>query len=156
MIAPPTEAQKTASFLADNGPILVSLLGLIVLFAYYLIAWYRFGRDPARGTVIPLFGPPKGFSAAAIRYVRHMAYDRKSFAAALIAMAVKGYLKISEDDGEYTLTRTGKEWKDAGLSNGERGIGSALFDGPDDSIVLRQSNHSAISSAISKLKTALA
>jgi uncharacterized membrane protein YgcG len=70
-------------------------------------------------------------------------------------MAVKGYLKISEDDGDYTLTRTGKEWKDAGLSNGERGIGTALFDGPDDSIVLRQSNHSAISSAISKLKTAL-
>lgn len=156
VIAPPTEAQKTASFLRDNGPILMSLLGLIVLFAYYLIAWYRFGRDPARGTVIPLFGPPKGFSAAAIRYVRHMAYDRKSFAAALIAMAVKGYLKISENDGDYTLTRTGTEWKDAGLSNGERGIGSALFDGPDDSIVLRQSNHSAISSAISKLKTALA
>ncbi len=47
VIAPPTEAQKAASFLADNGPILVSLLGLVVLFAYYLVSWWRFGRDPA-------------------------------------------------------------------------------------------------------------
>ena len=155
VVTPPTAAEETASFLADNGPIIFSFLGLVVLFAYYLVAWWSFGRDPARGVVIPLFAPPKDFSAAAVRYVRHMAYDRKGFAAALISMAVKGYLKISEKDGEYTLTRTGKEWKEAGLSAGERGIGTALFDGPKDSITLKQSNHSAVSSAISKLKTAL-
>ncbi len=155
-IAPPTAAQQTASFLADNATIFVAGSGAVILFVYYLVAWWKVGRDPARGTVIPLFAPPKDFSAAAVRYVRHMAYDRKAFAAALIAMAVKGYLKISENDHEYTLTRTGKEWKEAGLGSGESAIGSALFDGPHDSIVLKQSNHSAIASAISGLKRALA
>ena len=106
--------------------------------------------------MIPLFAPPKDFSAAAVRYIHRMAYDRKGFAAALIAMAVKGFLKIAEEGHEYTLTRTGKEWKDAGLAKGERAIASALFDGPNDFIVLKQSNHSAIASAISGLKRALA
>ena len=32
-------------------------------------AWLRVGRDPRRGTVIPLFAPPDGMSAAAVRYV---------------------------------------------------------------------------------------
>ena len=155
VIAPPTQTQKAASFFADNGPILFSLLGLVVLFVYYMIAWWRFGRDPRRGVVIPLFAPPKGFSAAGIRYVRHMSYDRKSFAAALIAMAVKGFMKISEDGGEYTLTRTGKERSETGLSKGEGAIAKALFDSPTDSITLKQSNHSDIAAAISGLKSAL-
>ena len=155
-VAQPTAAQKTQSFLADNGPVIVALAGLLILFAYYLVTWWWFGRDPALGPAIPLFGPPKDFSAAAVRYVRRMAYDRKSFAAALIAMAVKGYMKITEEDHTYTLTRTGKDWKEAGLSSGERDIGAALFDGPHDSIVLKQKNHSDVASAISKLKTALA
>ena len=84
-----------------------------------------------------------------------MGYDRKGFAAALIAMAVKGYMMIAEDDGEYTLTRTNKNAIDAGLSRGEKAIGAALFDGPGDSIVLRQSNHSRVARAISALKSAL-
>jgi uncharacterized membrane protein YgcG len=155
VIAQPTAAQNMASFFADNGPIIVALLGLALLVAYFLVTWFAFGRDPARGTIIPLFGPPKGFSPSAVRYVRHMAYDRKAFAAALISMAVKGYLKIHEKDREYTLTRTGKEWKEAGLSNGEARIGDALFDGPTDSITLKQNNHSDIAKAISNLKTSL-
>ena len=155
VVTPPTAAEETASFLADNGPIIFSLLGLAVLFIYYLVAWWSFGRDPSIGTVIPLFSAPKGFSAAAVRYVRRMSYDRKAFAAALISMAVKGYMKIREDDDEYTLERTDKGPGEAGLSNGENGIANALFSGSKNSITLKQSNHSAVSRAISALKTSL-
>ena len=48
-------------------------LGLILVLGYYLFAWLRVGRDPARGVVVPLFGPPDGMSAAAVRYVSQMA-----------------------------------------------------------------------------------
>ncbi|MDE3114193.1 MAG: DUF2207 domain-containing protein [Pseudomonadota bacterium] len=154
-VAPPTGSQEARSFFADNAPILIALAGLLVLCIYYGVAWLFFGRDPSLGTVIPLFAPPKGFSAAAVRYVHRMAYDRKAFAAALIAMAVKGFMKISEDDREYTLTRTGKSVGEAGLSNGENAIANALFDGSTNSIVLEQSNHSDIARAIAGVKKAL-
>ena len=54
--------------------------------------WLRVGRDPAKGTIIPLFEPPKGFSPAAVRFLMRMGFDAKTFAAAVLDMAVKGYL----------------------------------------------------------------
>lgn len=155
VIAPPSAADKTQNFLRDNASTGIAILGILLLVVFYTLVWWRVGRDPARGTVIPLFAAPQGFSAAGTRFVRHMGYDRKGFAAALIAMAVKGYMSIAEEGGEYTLTRTNKNAIDAELSRGEKAMGAALFDGPGDSIVLRQSNHSRIARAISALKTAL-
>jgi len=31
---------------------------------YYLVVWWRFGRDPEAGTIIPLFAAPDGLSPA--------------------------------------------------------------------------------------------
>ena len=39
----------------------------------------------------------------------HMGYDQKAFTAAVVDMAVKGYLTIEEQGDEYTLRRTGKD-----------------------------------------------
>jgi hypothetical protein len=36
----------------DNGPLVVSALGMLVVFGYYLYAWRRAGRDPSRGTIV--------------------------------------------------------------------------------------------------------
>jgi hypothetical protein len=36
-------------------------------FVYYLVAWIKVGKDPAKGIIIPLYGPPEGLSAAAGR-----------------------------------------------------------------------------------------
>ncbi|MBI3675717.1 MAG: DUF2207 domain-containing protein [Proteobacteria bacterium] len=154
-VAPPSEATLRAEFVRDNAGIIAAGLGISVLFIFYLVVWWEFGRDPPPGTIIPLFVAPKGFSPAAVRFVHRMAYDRKAFAAALIDMAVKRYMKIDEDHDDYTLTRTGKSETDAELSTGERAIASALFDGPHDSIELKQKNHSDVANAISALKTSL-
>ena len=53
------------------------------------------GRDPARGTVIPLFGPPDGMSAAAVRFVNRMGFDDRCFTAAIIDLGVGGHLRIT-------------------------------------------------------------
>jgi hypothetical protein len=66
----PGNPQSSGLRLRDNTPLLVSALGMLVVFAYYFYAWRRAGRDPSRGTIIPLFGPPDGMTAAAVRYVR--------------------------------------------------------------------------------------
>jgi hypothetical protein len=122
VVTPPAGTDILQNFLLDNAPTLVSVIGLAGIGKYCFFAWLNFGRDPRRGVIVPLFAPPKNFSAAAVRFVDPMGYDRKSFAAALIAMAVKGYLKISETFGVYTLQRTGKSEDQAGLQSTEAAV----------------------------------
>ena len=153
-VAPPNAAQGFAEFVLVNGSSIVALIGLGGLGIYYFAAWLKFGRDPAKGVIVPLFSPPKGFSAASARFVHRMAYDRKAFAAALIAMAVKGYLRILEQYGTYTLSRTGKSEGAAGLAQTEAVLGRQLFS-VRDSIELKNDNHDSVSRAISALKGAL-
>ncbi len=154
VVTPPTQAEKTASFLRDNAASGAALAGLLLLAIYYFIAWWKFGRDPRHGPIVPLFGPPKDFSPAAVRDVHRMGYDRKAFAASLIDMAVKGYLTISEEHGEYTLKRTGKSDDEAGLDSGEKAMARALFPG-SNTIELKHTNHTKVSAAITGLKAAL-
>ena len=154
IIQPPTSTERAGNFLRENASTGVALLGLIALAAYYGLTWFRFGRDPARGVIVPLFGPPQDFSAAAVRFVYRMGYDRKSFAAALIAMAVKGYLTVSESHGIYTLKRTGKSEVETGLSSTERAIARALFN-IANTIELKNTNHAIVSRAITALREAL-
>ena len=152
VVAEPTGQEKLGYLLRDNLCTLVALLGLAGTFFYFLQAWFRVGRDPARGNIIPLFAPPQGFSPAAVRYLMHMGYDQKAFAAAVVDMAVKGYLTIEEQDGEYTLRRTGKD--QGNLDAGEQRLGSSLFTG-SDVLVMKNTNHTVINSARTALKQSL-
>jgi uncharacterized membrane protein YgcG len=155
-VLPPTPAELRADFIRDNAGTVVAIGGVLILLIYFGVVWWEHGRDPRRGTIIPLFAPPKDFSPAAIRYVHRMAYDRKAFSAALVDMAVKGYMKITQTGSTYTLTRTAATEDATGLSSGEKAIAGALFDAPGDSIELKQTNHTEIARAISGLKITLA
>ena len=152
-VLPPTDAEKRADFIRDNAASIVAVLGVLILLIYYGVTWYEFGRDPPQGTVIPLFAPPKDFSPAAVRFVWHMKYERKAFAASLIDMAVKGYLKITQTD-DYTLTRTGRSEMDAALSHGETAMAKELFAAGNE-IELKQTNHDYVSGAIGALQASL-
>ena len=155
VVLPPSAAEQRADFIRDNASTIVALAGVLMLLVYFGVTWWSYGRDPARGTIIPLFAAPKDLSPAAVRYIHRMAYDRKAYAASIINMAVKGYLTIAEDDGTYTLTRTGKSEEQCGLADTETDIASRLFDGPHDSIEFKQRNHSDIAASISALKRTL-
>lgn len=153
-VLPPTDAERRAQFIRDNASAVVAIAGILILLVYFGATWFEFGRDPRRGIIIPLFAPPKNFSPAAVRFVHRMGYDRKAFAASLVDMAVKGYMKISEADHTYTLTRTGKSESAAGLDDGESAMAGKLF-ASGNFIELKQTNHTAIANAISALKTTL-
>jgi uncharacterized membrane protein YgcG len=154
-VVPPSAAELRRDFIVENAGAIVAMFGVLALTIFYLTAWWHFGRDPKRGTIIPLFAPPAGLSPESVRYIHKMTYDRKAFAAALINMAVKGFITIAEDHRTYTLTRTGKVVGDCGLSPNEIAMSDPLFDSPTDSIVLEQTNHSDIQRAISALKNSL-
>ena len=151
-VAWPKGLVRQPSALEKEPTTYVALAGLVLLVGFYLLAWIRVGRDPARGTIIPLFAPPQGFSPAAVRFVEQLGFDHKAFAAAVVDMAVKGSLLIKEDDGNYTLVR--RDAGGANLSPGEQRVAAKLFAG-GDSLKLGNENHAAIKSAIGALESYL-
>ncbi|MFA5353938.1 MAG: DUF2207 domain-containing protein, partial [Thermodesulfovibrionales bacterium] len=148
----PTQKERMGYFILDNRAVVAGAAGVLLLLCYYLFAWIRVGRDPGKGTVIPLFAPPADLSPAAIRFVRRMGSDNKAFAAALIDMAVKGAVSIAEEGKQYTVTN--KKGTPT-LSPEEKEISSHLFSGPASEIELRQENHRRIRTAINAFDEAL-
>ena len=151
-IAPPTRDQKIQWFLEDNRSTLAGIAGLLVLLGYYLVAWWMVGKDPAAGIIMPRYSPPEGFSPAAVRFVSKMGFDHKTFAVAVINMAVKRYVTLKESDGSYVVTRA--KAGDSVLTADEKAAASRLL-GQATSIELKQVNHSWIAAAIEALKTRL-
>ena len=148
----PGLSQQLGYVLADNRTLLAALLGLLVVFGYYTLAWWAVGRDPAPGVIIPQYVPPKGFSPASMRFIRRMGYDTRTFAAAIVNLAVKGVLHIEEHGKDYTL-RYRSEAK-AELAPGEKQIVKTLLDG-GRSIDLVRSNHQTIRAALKAHEAAL-
>lgn len=150
-IQAPTEAEERAALLRANPVLVIGPVGLALAVLYFVGAWLAVGRDPSRGTIIPLFEPPLGLEAASLRYVGGMGYDERCFTAALVGLATKGWARIADKDGKYTITRSGE--RHTPLGTGEKRVNSTLLGG--NSIELVQANHSKIRSAISGLREAL-
>lgn len=154
LVSEPGSAQKLHWFLADNGAAIALLLGLALVLAWYLWAWNRVGRDPAKGVIIPRFKPPEGLSPAACRYVLSMNFNRDAFTAAIISLAVKGQLTIEEEDKEFTLQRR-PDAPPAKLTPGEKAVLEALLPTASSSIEMDNENHAVFQEARSGLKKAL-
>jgi uncharacterized membrane protein YgcG len=153
-VAQPTRAQKASYLLGDNRGLLMGIIGLVILMIYYLVIWYRVGRDPEEGTIIPLFEPPHNLSPASMRYVREMGYDNETFSSAIVNLAVKGYLTINKGTKYYTLTKQ-ETADEALLTKGERKVGNKLFKGRSTPLKLENKNHQRIKDAIDALKQSL-
>ncbi len=152
-VTQPTIVDKAGYLLRDNRALLVSLAALVIVFIYYFVVWDRVGRDPEGAAVFPRFESPTGLSPAATRFIYRHGYDRKTFSAAIVSMAVKGFLIIEEQAGTYWLIRR-KEADKQNLSNGEKRIAHRLF-ADDDSIRLESENHREIGSSIASLEMGL-
>ena len=148
----PTREEKIKYVIRDNRHLFIGFMGLLILLVYYAVMWSKVGKDPEKGVIIPHYEPPKGYSPASMRFVEKMGYDNSCFAAALINLAVKGFLTITEDKkNNYTLAKTGT---DVEMAPGESALSKALFTS-NDSIELKQSNHVKIGKAIEAHKMSL-
>jgi len=168
-IQEPSGETRFRYFIEDNRSTVVGAAGLLFVLLYYVIVWFRVGRDPAKSSIMPIYEPPAGVSPAAMRYLVRMGFDDKAFTAAILDMAVKGYLSIKENDGIYTLKRskTGKQ----SLAAEESAVAAKLLptrrrdDGHEDEtddggnaaaeIKLQTKNHAVLSDAIAAVKKAL-
>ncbi len=151
---PPSSQERLAQFLTDNLMILVGVMGLVATLAYYVIAWFKVGRDPAKGVIFPHFEPPEGMCPAAVRYVLRMGYDKTCLAAEVISLAVKQRLRIEDDDGDLSLHKEGGS-AGHGFSRAETKVQHRLFSG-GSSIELHRRSHGVFQDVIKGLKTVLA
>ncbi|MDD3767967.1 MAG: DUF2207 domain-containing protein [Aminobacterium colombiense] len=152
----------------------------LLLLAYYAAAWHRWGNDPPRKPVIPLFTPTKGIGPGFMRYVKRLGMDNACFTAEILNLAVRGFIVIEELTFEESVKRlgllgnsdlmkkvvsfssslAGKRYSlklnQEQLSRKKRSIEediliSALFDEGRIELLLRQNNHKILSRARTKL-----
>lgn len=152
VVAPPTAAELRQQEIEKHFPLIVGLAGLLLIVGYYLFAWFKVGKDPEKGVIIPRFDAPAGYSPAATRFVHEMGFDKKAFTASVVNMAIKGFLRIEKQGKTYELHKLTED--STMLSKGERKIEEALFK-KSNSIAIKQSNHSKLRKAISNLQEQL-
>ncbi|HEX8238909.1 MAG TPA: DUF2207 domain-containing protein [Allosphingosinicella sp.] len=157
IVAPPPPPSAARLWLQDNAPRGAGAFALLAVLAYYFHAWRRAGRDPKPGTIVPIFTPPDGLSAAAMRYITEMGADSRAFAAALVELAVGGHLRLTEEDGGFfrrDKTRIDKTPGHSQPAEPEASMLSRLFAG-GDSILMEQKNHATFSGAKEALEAGL-
>ena len=109
IIAEPGEGELYLWRLWDNLGVLLLLIGGLATGGFFHAAWYRVGRDPPRGLVIPLFAPPANLSPAAVSYVYHQGFAAvggsvlRAFIAALMSLAAKRRIRIEDREGTVGL-----------------------------------------------------
>ena len=150
----PSTARRIGWVLSDNRNLLIAVAGLILLFSYYIPVWRKHGRDPEEGVIVTRYQPPDGFSPASLRYIRQMYYDDKVMTAAVVNLAVKGYLRINNYGDTHSLTRLEANGERPDLAPGEGELLAGLFEDGDD-IVLEDDNHLVLGAARSAHKTSL-
>ncbi len=152
LVSEPTTKQKLYYLFRDNQGLFIGLFGLATLLFYYFVIWANVGKDPARGTIIPLFEPPEKLSPSAVRYINRMGFDHRAFACAVINMAVKGFLSIREESGVYTLLKNKTDM--LLLSEEEKKTAEKIFHS-NEKLVIKSENHKKIANAIGSLKNSL-
>ena len=154
IVAEPSAAQRRAWFWRDNRASMLALGGALLLLVYYLLLWYRVGRDPAVGVIVPRYQPPDGYSPASMRFVHNMGYDNRCFGAATVNLAIKGALDIIDDRGKFGVVRSETPPREA-LAAGEAAVLEGLFGEGHGNVKFEQSNHRILSRAIGKHRKSL-
>ncbi|MCP4376559.1 MAG: DUF2207 domain-containing protein [bacterium] len=151
----PTSGEKFAILLGDNKMLVAMTVGMLILLGYYLIAWHKVGRDPKSEIIIPRFEAPKDISPAGAGFLHKMSFDSKCVIAAIVSMAVKGYLKITEADHGYTLEKVKPDNPLEALCHEEKDALGELFSGKDRTLEMKQENHTNLRNTRTAVKTSL-
>jgi hypothetical protein len=126
IVAEPSAAERAGWFVADNRAAGAGGLGVLLVGTWLYTRWRRVGRDPKAGPLFPRYEPPKGVSPAALRFIDKMGFDHRCFAAGILGLGARGYLKVDQHGEAFEVQRTGRsvDWL-----AGERPLADALFSG---------------------------
>jgi hypothetical protein len=110
ILAAPQGLDANLNWLSDHRDLVAPVAALLLVLLYNLLAWNAVGRDPKKGTIIPLFHAPKGMSPALAHYIDKMGWQNSgwtAFTAAIFDLGVKGLVKIDNPAKTLKVTSTG-------------------------------------------------
>ena len=94
VLDPPGPLTKASWFIGSNPIILLPIFAFVVMFSL----WWKKGRDPHAGlSVAPMYEPPKGMSPAEVGTLVDDRTDPRDITSVLVDLAVRGYIKIREE-----------------------------------------------------------
>ena len=138
--------------------LIAAALGLL---AYFFTSWQKYGVDPQKPIVYPQFNAPQNLSPASLGYLENEYYSEQMITAAIVSLAVKGFIKIIEDDKrvlgifgsrEYTLEKIKEQ--DQTLPKEEINLMNKLFSGAS-TISFDGKYNSKIENAVNDFKASL-
>ncbi|WDR06513.1 DUF2207 domain-containing protein [Devosia rhodophyticola] len=110
ILVPPSSETQFLYWLTDRQASIIPGLGALLTLIYFSLAWWRVGRDPKKGIVIPLFHPPHDVSPALAQYIDSWGWKNNgwtAFTAAIFNLGVKGLVQI-DNAGDLKVTPTGR------------------------------------------------
>ena len=153
VVIEPSSTERLMALVRDNKFFMLGIFFAVGAFCYYLFAWYKVGRDPDIGPVVPRFNPPEGLSPQAARFIRKMGWDDKNLAVTLVNLAVKGAVKL-EEKPKYVVVKKEKPPFREPLDKTEEEFMWAFF-GPYWDISLKRSEAENITAGIESLKKSM-
>ncbi|MBO6183682.1 MAG: DUF2207 domain-containing protein [Chryseobacterium sp.] len=158
MVPPPPP-----TFLEKFGILIAGIVVFLGLLFYYYSTWKKYGVDPETPTVYPQFNSPDDLSPASLGYIHNESFKNKYLTAALVNLAIKGYVQIieNEDAGVFGLFKskqfTVKKLKNAdqNLPKEEINLMNSLFSNISDSVTFDGKYDSKIEQAVRSFKSAL-
>ncbi len=103
----PSTWQQLRYYVWNNKAVFLLPLAALFSVIFCFIFWVRYGRDPKKGPVYPLFEPPAGYGPAALGYIWLQKFDRQLTAATIVDAAVRNKIKI-DVEREGTLFKHNK------------------------------------------------
>lgn len=104
----PSDANGNARIFRDNLDIFLLLITLIIAITFALVSWRKWGKDPKKSSIIPIFTPPDNISPAGVGIIYHKYMTTSLMTASLISLGVKGYLRIEEINEEVFFIKVKK------------------------------------------------
>lgn len=158
MIPPPPP-----TFLEKFGILIGGFIVFMGLIFYYYTTWRKYGVDPEKPIVYPQFNVPENLSPASLGYLKSENFKNKYVTAAIVNLAVKGYVQIieGEDSGILGLfsskTFTIKKIKEAdeSLPKEEINLMNTLFSNYSDSVKFDGKYDSGIERVVTNFKETL-
>lgn len=109
VVREPSASTRLSWWVGDNQGLVAGAAGMLLMLAFLWWRWHLVGRDPRAGPAFPRYQAPPGMGPAGVRFIDRMQYDPQCFAAGLLGLGARGFLRIEDTGAGYLLERTGTE-----------------------------------------------
>ncbi len=152
----PSATRENIWWLRDRLTLVIAGVGLLLVTLYYGRAWVRVGRDPAGGVMVPRWDPPDGISPALVNYIDNKGFSGQGWmalSAAVLNLAVKGYVVLDDLKSAIVISATGKDGGER-LPTGEAAVMKAIASA-DGKLTIDRANGKEVEAAGSGFRRAM-